>query len=456
MCGLIVANAPVKDALEMMSHRGTRSKISTHGDYEYGHVRLPIVGLGTEWDQPVRTGAWTLGFVGELLDFRDFVPDAKSDLELVERTWMNNGPHMGGFGYAAHDGFWSVVGVNNDGEIHAVVDYLNQKPLYYRNDSVTAIGSEPAAVASLSRTTPDEVYLSSVIKWGYCPDVRRTPYREVKKTVPGEWLVLHSEDEPRHTLVDPLHSIYATPGALKIEIEQAVRRRVLSSDVPVSALVSGGLDSAIVWTIAKKMDTKVRPYFADMNDPEDWEAKNKLFAGGSDNPRVVYWEDSPLEKALAWMQEPIDLGSLVPQCAMSQAIADRSGNKEYVCLTGDGADEFFGGYGRAMRYDSQASDVFHELIAWHLPRLDRIMMRNQIEVRSPFLARRVAGIALGLDRSRRINKLILRDLYRDDLPPGLAYQKKRPLRTKTVETNREEHSRLLVDMFRREAWPRLR
>jgi asparagine synthetase B (glutamine-hydrolysing) len=120
-----------------------------------------------------------------------------------------------------------------------------------------------------------------------------------------------------------------------------------------------------------------------------------------------------------------------------------------VCLTGDGADEFFGGYGRSQRYDSQASDVWHELVCWHLPRLDRVMMRNRIEVRSPFLARRVAGMALALPRRLRTDKAVLRDLFRNDLPPGVADVPKRPLRMANVEADREGWSLQLIEEFRK-------
>jgi asparagine synthetase B (glutamine-hydrolysing) len=132
---------------------------------------------------------------------------------------------------------------------------------------------------------------------------------------------------------------------------------------------------------------------------------------------------------------------LRPQIALARAIGD----KQTVCLTGDGADEGFGGYGRAMRYDSQGSDLFHELPAWHLVRLDRVMMRHRIEVRSPFLARQVVQIALGLPYEERRNKKILRDLFRDDLPPEIADQPKKPLR---IEEDREERSQNLVRLFR--------
>jgi hypothetical protein len=107
-----------------------------------------------------------------------------------------------------------------------------------------------------------------------------------------------------------------------------------------------------------------------------------------------------------------------------------------------------GGYGRAGRYDSQQSDIYHELVNWHLPRLDRVMMRNRVEVRSPFLARRVVEAALGLPRWQRTYKKILRDLFRPELG-DLVDVPKKPLRTPEVERDRESETLKLVKEFMR-------
>ena len=73
------------------------------------------------------------------------------------------------------------------------------------------------------------------------------------------------------------------------------------------------------------------------------------------------------------------------------------------------------------------------------------MMRNRVEVRSPFLSRRVAEMALALARPERTGKKVLRDLFRGDLPEGVADRPKRALRTATIEVNREANSTMLVD-----------
>ena len=92
--------------------------------------------------------------------------------------------------------------------------------------------------------------------------------------------------------------------------------------------------------------------------------------------------------------------------------------------------------------------------AWHLPRLDRVMMQNRVEVRSPFLARRVAAAALALPWSERKNKQVLRDLFRGDLPPTISSGAKIPLRTREVERDREDHSLKMVQAFMERTWPK--
>lgn len=452
MCGILVSGGvdepTFRRAFALVEHRGVRSRVEERDGVYFGHARLPIIGLGDEWDQPVALLGGLLGFVGEVLDFREHQSgkEMRCDLEMVRRAWVRRGPA----GLKWFDGFWSIVYLDtrSDSVIHLVADYLCQKPLYYRSDAgAVGAASEPAAVAVLAPTTPDEVYLSAVVKWGYCPETRLTPYREVKKILPGEHVALYPREPGRveRATVDPIGPMVVSDlAALRAELEAAVKRRVLSSDVPVACLVSGGLDSAIVYRLAKEHG-EVVPYYVD-----DGNAARAKSVVGDRGARVVGHLDNGTlraKDAVSIMQEPIDLGSLGPQIALSDAVV------ESVCLTGDGADELFGGYGRSARYDSQASDVWHELVAWHLPRLDRVMMVNRVEVRSPFLARRVVEIALGLPRAERTDKKILKDLYRGELGTDIVDQEKRPLRAGRVERDREGWSRELVEAFRRQVWP---
>jgi len=446
MCGVLAVlnkHHHFLKAMDAIAHRGKRQVVMETRRGMIGHARLPIVGIGSENDQPFRRGHQYFGFVGEILDFREKDPTAECDLQTVVNAWSKEGPS----GLRHHDGFWAVVMLDDlAGELHVLCDYLAQKPMYYRVDSFPSVASEPNALVALASVTIDEIYMSSVIKWGYCPDTVRTPYNEIKHVLPGEHVVLNYHGVSRRKIVDPLCPVTMSEPALKKEIEAAVKRRVLSSDVPVGILISGGLDSSIVYNLAQRHG-KVRPYFAD-TEAKDFE-RDAVYLLMKDVLEPNYhklthvdWDADDITKGLHLMQEPIDLGSLLPQCALANAV------KEDVCLTGDGADEVFGGYGRSTRYDSQWTDIYHELVAWHLPRLDRIMMSNCIEVRSPFLARQVVQGAMGLPHSRRQNKEALRDMFRKDLPIPLADQPKMPLRSSRIEFDREANSQVLVGLFR--------
>lgn len=456
MCGVVVAlgHVDITEPMRRLAHRGIRSKVVQSYAGVVGHVRLPIVGLGEDHDQPMQKDRWTIGFVGELLDFRDGHPAAECDAEVVRDTWVSDGP----YGFRQHDGFWGIAALDdNRGRLHVLTDYLGQKPMYYRADLPSA-ASEPDALLPFGPVTVDKIYMSSVVKWGYCPELERTPYCEIKHVLPGEYVVLDYDGVVKREIIDPLQPLPYSTAFLQDEMEAAVRRRVLSADVPTACLVSGGVDSAIVYTLAKRYGRPV-PYFVEgeLDDKDYWKALQVVTGpisafSPSDhfrpmsvpNLRRMHWLEMNsvcLEEGLDIMQEPIDLGSLRPQIALSGVVEER------VCLTGDGADELFGGYGRSMRYDSQYSDVFQELPAWHMPRLDRVMMKHRIEVRSPFLARKVAGMALSLPHELRKDKNFLRAAFRGIVPPGIADTPKKALRTPEIAHDREYYSKILVDKF---------
>lgn len=436
MCGIVAdLRGPIPEAARIIiDRRGTRS--SQLGPIY--HRRLPIVGLDASNDQPMRSsvGSWIIAFVGEILDFRERDRGYECDAELVADLWTKDGPKL----FSDRDGFWHIVAYNEEtGLLHLLCDYLAQKPLYYRTD-FGGCASEPVACALLAPTDPDYVYLSAVRKWGYCPEAWRTPFRQVRRVMPGQHVVMNEGGRIYDEVTDPILPASVAPKELKVEIEAAVRRRVESSDVPVACLLSGGLDSSIVYTLARRYG-RVHPYYV-TGDEDDLFEESMVRLVAQDPVDKVRWTDFDLTEAIGIMQEPIDLGSLIPQCALSSIVS------ETVCLTGDGADELFGGYSRAQNYDSQYSDIFHELVCWHLPRLDRVMMNNLTEVRSPFLARKVVQAALGLPRELRINKRILRDLFMEDVPAEVLYQKKKPLKTDASKRNPVD----LVNKFRDMYW----
>lgn len=447
MCGILAQLNAYRDeryavAAKMIEHRGIRQKTVTNKTATLTHSRLPIIGLEEAFDQPVEVGDDEyLGFVGELFDFRDGRPDAKCDTEVVAEIWKKDGPK----GFRTRDGFWSIV-VAGRGAIFALCDYLCQKPLYYRSD-VKAVCSEIDPLVELGVVFPDRLYLSDVLKWGYCPDQSRTPYEEIKKVLPGNFIMIADQPRVQKVYIDKLYPRSVSPDDLRHEIERATWLRVSCSDVPVGLLYSGGLDSSITLALSRWPQnfkrSKIVPYYVSGSGFPNGDHLKFLTPDEYLNLESCSWKNVDDDEDLKYMQEPIDLGSLNPQIALSKTV------KERVCLTGDGADELFGGYGRATNYDSQQSDIWRELVMWHLPRLDRVMMRNQVEVRTPFLARNVVEAALGTPWVLRRDKKILRDVFRPELG-ALADVPKEPLRS---NHDRFGRSKYLVNRFIQQRWP---
>jgi asparagine synthase (glutamine-hydrolysing) len=424
MCGLILAPASypetkIQNALTLMNYRGPDSQVvAKFGNWNLGHVRLAI--QDETGVQPFRSGKDSLAmFVGEF-----FTHGGIGEQQYVRQL-------LGGASsFHDADGFWTLVETN--GEIAMVfTDHLGIKPTYYWPQYGIVCSEIGPMFALEQRPEFDRTYLSNCIKFGYDYS-GRTPYKGIVQLPPGHKLVLghgvrHMEEYFKWHLVD------SGPQSIREIIEEAISNRLIS-DRPVAMLLSGGLDSSIIYYTLKNMGRQVKAFSVENGETE--------YLPEGVTPLSV--PDVTVEDAVTILQAPLDLGSMVPQVQLARAVADEGYR---VCLTGDGADEVFGGYRRAKEYDSQRSDTFCELPYYHMPRLDRVMMASTVELRSPFLAPKVVAAGLRLPWGYRTNKEALKHAFTNVVPHEIIWRKKHPLKTAAVIGGGTDYRRQLVRTF---------
>jgi asparagine synthase (glutamine-hydrolysing) len=235
-------------------------------------------------------------------------------------------------------------------------DRLGVKPLYYAEvGDVLLFGSELKALLA-SGLVPTDIDVEAVdlfLTLGFVPGPR-TLLRHVKKLLPGHRIVVEraqvrverywrypdpapisnrSEEEWREALLDLL--------------DDAVRRQLMS-DVPLGAMLSGGIDSSLVVALmARHMDRPVKTFsvgFAGTSDNELDVARTTARALGTDHHELELSLDDPVDlEALVWsLDEPLaDLSSLG-----FSALSSLTAEHVTVALSGQGADELLAGYGR--------------------------------------------------------------------------------------------------------------
>jgi len=410
MCGFIAAaytEVNVEELLEDISYRGLpgyKGYEVFNNAIQFGHYSLPFVNLDPKVAiQPQNKSL----FVGEIFNYEElgFV----NDIECAWQTFWIRGIRD----FNRFDGFFTYVTIV-DNKLFGVTDHLGIKPLYYRTD-VEAMASEPDVLKAFGPVTRNELFHSNTMKWGYDP-TGGTPWNEIKQLPPGCFVhkgQVHKYWDWRMVETDRLHS----------DMIESVDRR-LGGQRELSMLLSGGLDSSIIHGILTQVLGKSVTCIHVHNGEEDYA---KLIA---DDMVEVTLDGVTDEESVRIHQSPVDLGSTKPQIAMARALKDLG---FHAVLTGDGADELFGGYRRAKEYDSQASDVWCELPYYHLPKLDRTMMESTIELRAPFLSPKMVKHALALPYGlRNGEKKALKQTFGYLLPQEIIDRDKHPLKTDKI------------------------
>lgn len=428
MCGFLVYKTKkalpddkVIELTESLSHRGLETSVVNADGTFVLHNVLPMTSLDpAKYEQPLRHKRWGEDFVGafsgEIFNWKalskKYNLPSENDSQLFTDLMM--GPETTSRLHEM-DGFWNFAAIE-DGKLLAITDYLSQKPLYYRTD-MEAVCSEPYPLTLLGPTTKDGLFFSSIPRFGY--DINgNTPWGEIKQMPVGSYY--YDGDIKPYWNWDEVEDVNLSEGLFR-----SVKNR-MKGEREVAILLSGGLDSSIIYEIATQFDLGIKAFHVE-NGEEEYV---KMI---TDDYEKIDLSDYSVtkEEAIRRNQTPVDLGSVIPQAQLAEALKDKG---IHVVLSGDGADELFSGYNRSNYYDSQLSDIFHELPYYHNPRLDRIMMGSVVELRSPFMASYIVKYALGLTFEQRKGKKILKQMFKNVLPDKIINRDKLALKSKEVKS----------------------
>ena len=345
-----------------LGHRGPDdSGVVVQGTVGMVHTRLAIVDPTPAGHGPMRgPGGWWLTYNGEVFNHRELrsgLGDALewrggSDTETVLRLLEHHGaravPRLNGlFAFAALD--------QAERRLLLVRDRFGVKPLYVaRHAGALWFASEIGALlaAGVPRE-PDRDVLAQALARGWS-NGPWTPIAGVTRVMPGTLLSVSLDtlavEERRWydplAAVDPSHP--SSAAGLEPALRASVARRLMS-DVPLGTMCSGGLDSSLITAFARDAaGGPVHAFNASVVDQPDYDegdwARRVADHLGVELHTVEVTAESwraDLVSVVRHIEYPLTHESSVPMMQIA-ALARSQGVK--VLLSGEGADELFGGY----------------------------------------------------------------------------------------------------------------
>jgi asparagine synthase (glutamine-hydrolysing) len=427
MCGIaVILNEINPERLNQMmmdmQHRGPDDRGTFFSDsISLGQVRLSIIDINGG-HQPIfnETGDKCIIFNGEIYNFKEIRKrlekshnfttntDTEAILHLYEELGTKCLKEISGmFAFAIYD----------NGQIFIARDRIGIKPLYYgkTNDTNLIFASELKCLYSCQNITefpPGYYYTSSE---GF------KKYYEIPFSNQADY----NMDEIKNKMDELLNS--------------AVKRRLIS-DVPVGVFLSGGLDSSIITAIMRKHQDEIYSFAVGTENSEDLQAASRVAKYlGTKHFEYIYTTDQMIKDLpkIIYYLESFDaplVRSAIPNYYVAK-LAQKHGVK--VILTGEGADELFGGY-HYLKHLVSADDLFKEikniinrLHNTNLQRTDRMSMAASVETRVPYLDIDVIEYSLTipnelkLSDNSKMEKHLLRVSFENYLPSYITWRPKK-------------------------------
>ncbi len=436
MCGIygIVSTGELRHARvlddmgEALRHRGPDGRASFRKPHaQFGTERLRIIDLHERADQPFASPddeVWLQanGEIYNALSLRarnaDYPYRSHSDVETILPLYLQVGTDA----IAELDGMFGLaIWDNRTQTLILARDRAGEKPLFYaRVGGEVVFASELQCLLrhpDLARDLDVEA-LHDYLAFGYVPEPR-TPFRAIRRVPAGTFMRFTGSGEEtvrywdaENFSIEPIDPAAAVRECQRL-VENAVAKQVMS-DVPVGVFVSGGLDSSILAMLASQVIgvEKVHTFsaqFAEESYDESGDAavlaqrmRTKHVPVRTDEETLL----DALRNVTTRFAEPLADPAILPTFLLARAAREHV----KVVLSGEGADELFGGYPTyighkiAPRYDALPAFVRNAIrkLAFALPAsgkkvtLEYLLKRFVSDAERPWVERHLRWFGTGL------------------------------------------------------------
>lgn len=393
---------------DVAAHRGPNADgVSVRGQVGLGHRRLSIIDLAAHANQPMDREEAALVYNGEIYNFRDvraelqalgvvFSTDSDTEvlLQALRTWWIDALPRLNGmFSFAYHDA--------RRGQVLLARDRFGVKPLVYRLDKDRLIaGSEAKQLFAADGAQPrlnEDAAVRFLLDAQLNYDTR-TFFQDVVELRGGGYAIYDCAADSFEigrwydlaAQVRPSSAPYAQArDELSAILHDAVRIRHIAN-VPLGACLSGGVDSSVICSISAGLvdDPGAFKVFTSFHQQDGYDER----AYSRKVVETFGFHSIEVEPDLGFLFTPDAMQELARH--QDQPISTGSHFNEYVIfktareagvtvvLDGQGADEYFGGYG----------EFWHAAQMEHLRSLNLGAFRRGIDLRAQSTGRTTAEV----------------------------------------------------------------
>ncbi len=367
MCGIIGLNwvdkTKIQKLSKAMSYRGPDYQgVYVDSNISLGHARLSIVDLNPRSNQPYISKQTVIVFNGEIYNHKILRKELEqkghsfkttSDTEVVLKGYEEYGAQV-----VNHlDGMFAFCIYDKKGKkLFLARDHFGIKPLYYiHKKNKFSFSSELKHLIEFTDKKISKQGLQQFFNYRFTLNTN-TILKDIKKVLPGQYILYdlqtHKLSKKKYYQLPLLKNTLSrkeNKKKIKSLLQKAVAKR-MDSDVPTGSFLSGGLDSSIITTQAKKINLQLNTFSAGFETTNELSHAKYLANHLKTNHKEFFITTKDLynniDNVIFHMDEPIGDAGFLPIYVLSQHASKH--NK--IVLSGDGSDEIFCGYDRYKLY----------------------------------------------------------------------------------------------------------